>query len=43
MIKYCVECLFPETKPDLQFDEHGVCSACNYFKDRPKIDWDGRY
>ena len=43
MIKYCVECLFPETKPDLQFDEHGVCSACNYFKDRPKTDWDGRY
>lgn len=43
MIQYCKKCLFPATKPDLQFDEHGVCSACNYFKERPKTDWDKRY
>lgn len=27
-IRYCSRCLFPETKPDLAFDEQGVCSAC---------------
>ena len=27
-IKYCVKCLFPETKPDLEFNAEGVCSAC---------------
>ena len=27
-IKYCKNCLFPETKPDLHFDENGICSAC---------------
>ena len=43
MIRYCKNCLFPDTKPDLQFDEKGVCSACNYYNERPKIDWDNRY
>lgn len=27
-IKYCNNCLFPETKPDLFFNEQGKCSAC---------------
>lgn len=27
-LQYCSKCLFPETKPDLTFDENGVCSAC---------------
>ena len=27
-IKYCTKCLFPETKPDLFFNDKGVCSAC---------------
>jgi N-acetyl sugar amidotransferase len=27
-IRYCKNCLYPETKPDLHFDEKGVCSAC---------------
>ena len=26
----CKNCLFPSTKPDLHFDEKGVCEACNY-------------
>jgi len=28
MLKYCVNCLFPETKPDLSFNDEGICSAC---------------
>ena len=27
-IRYCTNCVFPETKPDLFFNEEGVCSAC---------------
>src|SRR5688572_4465490 len=27
-IRYCKKCLFPETKPDLFFNEEGICSAC---------------
>jgi len=27
-LRYCKKCLFPETKPDLYFNEEGVCSAC---------------
>ena len=28
MLKYCVNCLFPESKPDLSFNDEGICSAC---------------
>ena len=42
MIKYCLKCLFPETKPDLEFNEEGICNACTNYFDRPKIDWSDR-
>jgi N-acetyl sugar amidotransferase len=32
----------PETKPDLWFDEVGVCSACQNFQTRADVDWDAR-
>jgi N-acetyl sugar amidotransferase len=39
-IKYCSKCLYPETKPDLFFDENGVCSACTAAYEKHKgIDW----
>lgn len=42
-LNYCKKCLFPETKPDLSFDEKGVCSACKEAKQKDKsIDWDQR-
>ena len=41
-IQYCKECLYPNTKPNLFFDNEGVCSACNNFKRRDKIDWANR-
>tara|TARA_B100000427_G_C15483768_1_gene584326 strand:- start:225 stop:1376 length:1152 start_codon:yes stop_codon:yes gene_type:complete len=28
ILKYCKNCLFPETKPDLFFNKEGICSAC---------------
>lgn len=42
MIKYCVHCLYPATKPDLRFDDRGVCSACIGFEKRTEVDWDKR-
>lgn len=41
-IRYCTQCVMPETKPDLQIDESGVCNACRYFGQREKIDWKQR-
>jgi N-acetyl sugar amidotransferase len=39
-IRYCKKCLFPETKPDLHFNEEGVCSACTAAEQKNKgIDW----
>lgn len=42
MLRYCVKCVMPDTKPDLSFNEDGVCSACSYFESRPDVDWDAR-
>jgi N-acetyl sugar amidotransferase len=41
-MKYCTHCLYPETKPDLTFNEEGKCSACQAFEARSLIDWDAR-
>ena len=42
-IRYCKSCLFPETKPDLFFNEQGICSACIAAKEKDKgIDWKQR-
>ena len=43
MIKLCTHCIYPDTKPDLFFDEEGVCSACRSFEWlRSEVDWDAR-
>lgn len=39
---YCSRCLYPESKPDLWFDERGVCSACIGFENRKQVDWEER-
>ena len=42
-IRYCKKCLFPETKPDLHFNNDGICSACIGANDKDKnIDWKER-
>lgn len=42
-MRYCKKCLYPDTKPDLIFDEEGVCSACRSFEKRKEIDWARRW
>lgn len=29
----------PSTKPDIQFNEEGICSACLNYENRPDVDW----
>ena len=41
-MKFCKKCVYPETKPDLFFDEEGVCDACRSAELKNKIDWDSR-
>ena len=41
-MKYCVRCLYPDTKPDLSFDAEGICSACRNYENREKVDWEAR-
>jgi len=38
-MKYCVNCLFPDTKPELSIDENGICDACRTGKYKNEIDW----
>ena len=42
MLTYCVRCVMPDTKPDLPFDEEGVCGACRNFERRAEVDWHER-
>jgi N-acetyl sugar amidotransferase len=41
-MKYCHNCLQPDTRPNTKFDEYGICPACNYFATLKDIDWDER-
>lgn len=42
MLKYCVRCVMPHTKPDLHIDDEGVCSACRSIEKRKETNWDQR-
>lgn len=41
-MRYCIKCLYPETKPDLWFNDKGICSACINYDNRKNIDWKSR-
>ncbi len=40
---YCKKCVMPNTRPGISFNEEGVCSACQAYERRKKIDWDLRW
>ncbi len=42
-IVYCKKCTISNQRPRIIFDEHGVCSACNFAEyKRSKINWNDR-
>jgi len=38
-MKYCIKCYYPETKPDLRFDDNGLCGACQSYEKNYNRDW----
>ena len=41
-MKFCTNCVMPDTKPDLSFNNEGVCNACLNYMNRKEVDWDQR-
>lgn len=41
-MKYCKECLQPDTRPNTKFLRGSICPACNYFKKLQHVDWTER-
>lgn len=41
-MKFCKNCLYPDTKPGLNFDKDGICSACKNYELKSNIDWNSR-
>ena len=41
-MKYCKNCLQPDTRPNTRFSENSVCPACNYFGALAEVDWHER-
>lgn len=41
-LQYCVRCCMPETAEGIQFDDRGVCNACNSSEEKMHIDWSQR-
>jgi len=41
-MNYCKRCIIPDTRPNIQIDNSGICNACDAHKSRPSIDWTSR-
>jgi len=41
-MRYCSQCLQPDTRPNTHFDIKGVCPACSYHREILKVDWKDR-
>jgi N-acetyl sugar amidotransferase len=41
-MRYCKKCVYPDTKPQLNLDQNGICDACRSAEEKEKIDWDAR-
>lgn len=42
-MKYCKRCVMPDTRPGITFNAEGVCSACQAFENRKKVDYIARF
>ena len=41
-LKICKNCIQPNTRPGIYFDENGICGACLWEKEKQTIDWASR-
>ena len=42
-MKYCPNCLQPDTRPNTVFTPEGICPACDYWARLANVDWQERY
>lgn len=42
MVRYCKQCLMPDTRPRIVFDKEGVCNACLNAAQKRNVDWVAR-
>lgn len=43
-MQYCAKCVTPSSRPRIQFDENGVCNACQWHeRKQEEIDWVSRW
>ena len=42
IIKWCRNCVLPNTRPNLKFDSNSVCGACNNHSTKKNINWKKR-
>jgi len=42
-MKYCTKCVMPDTRPGITFNSDGVCSACQAYDNRKKVDYSERF
>ena len=42
-MRYCSNCVMPDTKPGVWLDERGFCNGCRAKEIKAKIDWDERF
>ena len=38
-MKFCRQCITPDTRPNIQLDATGLCNACATFTTKKEIDW----
>ena len=41
-IFFCKICVYPSSKPHIEFDKDGICSGCVAYQRRPDINWKER-
>lgn len=41
-MKYCTQCILPDSRPNLTFDADGVCDACRGYRGRVDVEWGER-
>ncbi len=42
-MRYCSNCVMPDTKPGVVLDERGYCNACRTKELKASIDWAARF
>ena len=41
-MRYCARCVLPDTRPDLEIQDDGICNACHSHETKDVIDWTAR-